>query len=182
MNKTLQYSIFLTVLCLVAGLLLTFVNSFTSKIITERKREEVRQALQEYFNYDDYGENIAEDFTNLSDYIDEIYYGFDSEGKVEAVIYKTVASGYGGPVVSLIAIKADGTFEKLQVIDVSKETPNIGTRAKDHDFKIESKNVTNYSYELRAGVTVTTQAVGYGIDAAAAHFKTIQNTLGGIRK
>lgn len=176
MNKPLKYSIFLTVLGIIAGFLLAFVNSITAPVIEARKKEEVKKALQEHFDYQDFSVSKIANYNDKT--ITDIFFAFDNN-KLAAVIYQTKASGYQSDVVALVSIKADGTFEKVVMIDEG-ETSGIGTNVYKHDFKITGEAVTDYSYELMGGATRTSSAVAKGIDAAAKHFKTIKDSLGGI--
>lgn len=178
MNKPLKYSIFLTVLGIIAGFLLAFVNSITAPVIEARKKEEVKKALQEHFDYPDFSVSQIANYKDIDKTITDIFFAFDNN-KLTAVIYQTKASGYQSEVVALVGIKADGTFEKVVMIDEG-ETSGIGTNVYKHDFKITGEVVTDYSYELLGGATRTSSAVAKGIDAAAKHFKTIKDSLGGI--
>lgn len=180
MNKTLKYTLFLLVMGIVAGGLLALVNSFTAPIIEERQRQAVMEALGEHFDYPDFSLDKANEYPERNKNILAIYFAFDSEGKVAAVIYQTTAKGYGGQIVSLIGIKADGSFDNVAVVEAGSETKGLGTQVLDFDFGVNNESVNDYSYNTISGATVSSEAVHAGIDVAAAHFKSIQGTLGGI--
>ncbi|MGD9604539.1 MAG: FMN-binding protein [Bacilli bacterium] len=180
MGKPLKYSLILIVLGIIAGFLLAFVNNITSEIINERQQEELKAALEQYFPYEAYSVDQSSNYANLNNKISAIYFGFGADDKVSAVIYKTTSQGYGGDVVSLICIGADGKIINAKMIEASKETPGKGDKLFDHDFTIANESVDSYSTEIVAGSTLTSDAVIVGIDAAVSHFKTIANTLGGI--
>ena len=107
MNKPLKYSIFLTVLGIIAGFLLAFVNSITAPVIEARKKEEVIKALQEHFDYQDFSVSKIANYNDKT--ITDIFFAFDNN-KLAAVIYQTKASGYQSDVVALVSIKADCTI------------------------------------------------------------------------
>ena len=180
MSKPIKYAVFLILLGVLAGLLLAFVNGITSEIISSRERQKIKEALQEYFDYAEYSENISTQYPDLNKAIQEIYLGYDSTGKVTGVIYKTSAMGYGGQVVALIAITIDGTIDKIVIVDISTETPGIGDRVKGYDFNVIGESVANYSPQVIAGVTYTANAVVIGINASVTHFKANQSSLGGV--
>lgn len=180
MNRTLKYTLFLLIMGIVAGGLLALVNSFTAPIIEERQRQAVMEALGEHFDYQDYSLDKASDYPDRDTAIMAIYFAFNSEGEVAAVIYQTSAKGYGGQIVSLIGIKADGSFDNVAVVEASGETKGLGTQVLDFDFGVNNESVNDYSYNSISGATVSSAAVHIGIDVAAAHFKSIQGTLGGI--
>jgi Na+-translocating ferredoxin:NAD+ oxidoreductase RnfG subunit len=180
MAKSLKYSSILIVLGIVAGFLLAFVNNITSGIIEERQQEELRAALEEYFPYEAYSPDQSVNYDNLNSKISAIYFGFGADNKLAAVIYKTVGTGWGGDVVSLIAIDAQGNFIDAKMVEATKETPGKGDKYFTFDFNIASESVSSYSAAFIAGTSDTAKAVIGGIDAAASHFKTIASTVGGI--
>ena len=181
MNKTIRYALFLLVLGIIAGGLLAVVNSFTAPIIEERQREAVMEALNEHFDYPEYSLDRSDEYPDRTSEITAIYFAFD-EGNVDpvAVIYQVTTQGYGGAVVSLVGIKADGTFDDVAVVEAKNETPNLGTQIIGHDFGIKNESVNDYSYDTIGGATKSSEAVHFAIDIAADHFKKIQDKLGGI--
>lgn len=181
MNKTIRYALFLLVLGIIAGGLLAVVNSFTAPIIEERQREAVMEALNEHFDYPEYSLDRSHEYPDRTSEITAIYFAFDEVNVAAvAVIYQVTTQGYGGAVISLVGIKADGTFDDVAVVEAKNETPNLGTQIIGHDFGIKNESVNNYSYDTIGGATKSSEAVHFAIDIAAAHFKTIQDTLGGI--
>lgn len=180
-NKTLKYALFLLVLGIIAGGLLALVNSFTAPVIEGRKRQAVKELLGEYFDYASFSTDKASLYPEKDSTIEAIYFAFDDEDKVAAVIYQVSAKGYGGPVVTLVGIKADGTFDDAVVVEAKNETPGYGSKAIGFDFDVKNKSVDVKAFKTITGATSTSNAVHKGILAAAAHFKTIRNTLGGIK-
>jgi electron transport complex protein RnfG len=173
MNRTLKYTLFLLIMGIVAGGLLALVNSFTAPIIEERQRQAVMEVLGEHFDYQDYSLDIASKYPDRDTAIMAIYLARNSESEEEfdAVIYQTSAKGYGGQIVSLIGIKADGSFDNVVVVEASGETKGLGTQVLDFDFGVNNESVNDYSYNSISGATVSSAAVHIGIDVAAAHFK-----------
>ncbi|HBP26206.1 MAG TPA: hypothetical protein DD618_04570 [Acholeplasmatales bacterium] len=178
--KPLRYSLLLIGLGLIAGFLLAYVNNITSGVLAERQRALIQEAMNEYFDYASYSVDRSDDYDNLDSDISEIYFAFGVDDQVAAVIYKTVSQGYGGDVVSLIAIKADGTFDGVHMIEGSKETPGKGDKVLTHDFQVTGEPVDSFTFEILAGSSVTSNAVVNGIEAAAEHFQTVESSLGGI--
>lgn len=169
MNKTIRYALFLLVLGIIAGGLLAVVNSFTAPIIEERQREAVMEALNEHFDYPEYSLDRSHEYPDRTSEITAIYFAFDEEN-VAAVIYQVTTQGYGGAVVSLVGIKADGTFDDVAVVEAKNETPNLGTQIIGHDFGIKNESVNDYSYDTIGGATKSSEAVHFAIDIAAEHF------------
>lgn len=177
-TKILKYSLFLIVLGLIAGFLLGFVNSITEPIIENRKKEAVAAALKEHFDYPDYSPSMMNEYPNINSAIEDIFYTFDANGKLVSVIYKTVGQGYKSEVRSYVEIKANGTFGKAVMIS-NDDTKSFADLVVGHDFGITDESVEDYS-PIKAGASFTSQGVISGIDAAAAHFKTIKDKVGGI--
>lgn len=177
-NKIVKYSVFLIALGIIAGFLLGFVNSFTAPIIESRAKEEAARALREHFQYADYSPSMKEEYPDVSPTIEDIFYTFNEDGKLASVIYKTVAKGYASNVRAYVEVKADGTFGKAVMIE-HNDTPSFAAMVEGHDFDITDESVNDYS-PIRAGASYTSDAVIAGIDAAAAHFKTIESKIGGI--
>lgn len=185
--NTIKYALFLVVLCLLAGGLLALVNSFTNPIITERNEKLLNDTLKKDFEADKYQEvteKYMKDFSKTS--ILNMYFAGDSEGNLKYIIYKVSKQGYGGPVVSLVAINVKTEkFEKVSVVDVSKETKNIGDKVVDFHFGITDRKVDNFKFskhgEVRAGSTVSSNAVASGIQDAADHYNKIKSTLSNVK-
>ncbi|MDD4000738.1 MAG: FMN-binding protein, partial [Bacilli bacterium] len=133
----------------------------------------------EHFDYSDYSVNKAGVYPERNGAIKSIYYAFDDEGKIAAVIYETKTPGYeNGEVTTLVGIKIDGTFEKVAVIEAKNQTPGIGDQILDFDFGVVDDDVNQYSYNTISQATFSSAAVHRGIDVAAAHFKATD--FGGI--
>ncbi|MFA7434795.1 MAG: hypothetical protein WC006_00335 [Bacilli bacterium] len=181
-KKILKYTVFLVVLGLIAGVLLGAVNALTSPIIEERAKEQVVGALRKEFDYADYSFGKKVDYPESSDAIQEIFFAFNEDGSLAAVIYQTAVPGYEktGFVRCFVEIKVDGTFGKAKMIS-HDDTPSFADKIMDHDFGMADQNVDSYS-PVVAGVTpqFTLGAIIAGFDAAADHFKTIKADLGGV--
>ena len=176
MNKLLKYSLFLAVLCAISGLLLSFVNSLTAPIIEDRKREERWAALKKHFNYFDYRRVDDESNDTESNVIQGYFYAFNENKELEAVIYRTSFQGYKSQIICLISIKADGTIENVKVIDRGED--NDVTK---HNFGVTGEPVDDYNFVPKTGSTETSNTVHESVEAAVSHFKTIRDSLGGVR-
>jgi electron transport complex protein RnfG len=181
MNKILKYTIFLLVLGIIAGGLLALVNGITAPIIEQRAKDEATKSLRQNFTYKDYSFNLVEsEYANVVPEITGIYYAFDESDALVAVIYETAYTGYERkPIVCQIAINADGSFSKLVIVTQTPEPTNKPFVLQDHDFAL-SGNVSSFTYNAISGATISTTAVANGLNAAAAHFASIQGNLGGV--
>lgn len=166
--KTIKYSLLLVILGIVAGGLLAYVNSITAPIIAERKDAELKEILEEYFEC----ERFTDETTNyeLDKGIEKIYFGY-VENNLEVVIYQTSTNGYGGPIVTLVGINlTDDKLVNLQVASAENETVGIGSKVLNHDFSVAGENITDYSFEIISGATVSSNAVKNNLIIAVKHY------------
>ena len=181
-NKILKYTLFLLFLGLIAGVLLGSINALTAPIIDQREKEELLAALYEEFDYPDFSLSQKENYENLDSAIEDIFFAFDEDGKLAAVIYQTAVPGYEktGFVRTFVEILVDGSFGVAKMIS-HDDTPSFADSIYDHDFEMKDQKVDNFS-PVTTGVTqtFTLAAITKGFNEAAKHFRSIQSTLGGI--
>jgi len=179
-KKILHYTLFLLGLGLIAGFLLGLVNSFTAPVIEKRAKEEATKALREKYEYADFSLNVYADFENVDNAITEIYYAYNSDGNVAAVIYKTSTVGFNNssPIIAFVEVKINGTFGKIVILQQS-ETTGIGDKILTHDFGITDSSIDNYNPTLIAGATYSSNAVVKALEVTAKHFKANKDKIGG---
>ncbi len=180
MSNTIKYTIFLIVLGLVSGGLLAFINSVTDPIIQERKEKEIQEKLSSAFTFST-SKEVTSEFDDLGSNIGAIYLVGDDEGKLLTIVYEAYANGYGGKVVSLVGFNSEGKIVNAVVADASTETSGIGSKVIDHDFGINGVIVEEFNFfdsaQIISGVTVSSNAVGNGINAAVNHFNLNKDIL-----
>ncbi|MDD3171743.1 MAG: FMN-binding protein [Bacilli bacterium] len=175
--KSIRYSLFLLVLGIIAGILLATVNSITAPIIEERKENEIKEALQEYFTFDRFSE-VTSSYSDLDKAIEKIYIAYSSNA-ISAVIYQVSTNGYGGEVITLIGIDMiNDKIIDVKAISATNETSGIGSKVIGHDFGVSSELVSDYSFEIIAGASVSSGAVKTGVEIAATHYIANKTSLG----
>ena len=168
-NSAVYKALLLGIVCTVCGLLLAVVNSITAPIIEKNAIAAVEGSLKEIFpdgSFKDVTEEyISQDESGL---IDGIY---EAEGK--GYIFTLHNNGYGGEFTYMIGYDNDGKVAGYKGLE-NNETPGKGSLAFDEDYIEEVLGLTSSDpMPLITGSTITTQAVGEGVDAARAIFNSI---------
>lgn len=170
----------LLVICFAVALCLSFVNSMTENTIAERIKSDAelqrKQVMTDAKTFEEVKEWQTKDDSGI---IREAYAAFDGEQLI-GYVFGVVPKGYGGDMQVTVGVKTDKTISGIQIGD-NKETPGLGTKAKDEKFKgqfvgkdIEKKlyvvkHAASADNEVEAisGATITTNAVTSAIQAAA---------------
>ncbi len=179
MNEMLKLGAVLSGIYIVAAVALSAVNGVTLPVINERNiqaNNESRQMVLEE----------AKEFTLVeklnNDIVSEVYEG-KSSSEIVGYTIKTTPKGYGGEVEVMVGISKEG---KITGINIGKhsETPGLGTKAGEPDFKNQFlgkdvsselnvvKGKVNNDNDIAAisGATITSTAVTSGVNAAISIF------------
>ena len=113
--------IVLTVICLVFGFLLSYVNSITAPIIETAAAETAELAKKEVLPDGDSFTEITD--VELPEAIDQAFAAGNGAGHV----YFATGSGYGGDMQIIVGIDSDGYITGTQVLSHS-ETAGLGAR------------------------------------------------------
>ncbi|HSL94095.1 MAG TPA: FMN-binding protein [Bacillota bacterium] len=167
MRDIIKLSLILALICAVAGASLAATHSVTSKIVEERRGEELVAALGELLPDADAFELVVEEDGAT-------YYLGTKLGQPVGAVMLAAGQGYGGPVNVLVSIDMDGEVRTVQVTD-HKETAGIGDKVETPDFlsqyigKTASDSVTvGQDITAVSGATVTSRAVAAGVRNALA--------------
>ena len=130
MRDTIKLGLILMLICAVSAGSLSYVYGVTSKIIDERKAQEVARAMAVVLpSAQDFERLSAEELADVKADarfagIEEAYRG-STNGEVRGVVAKVLSSGYGGKIALLVGVNSDLAIEGLQVLSHS-ETPGLG--------------------------------------------------------
>lgn len=182
MKKIIIPTISLFIICTVAAVLLAFTNQATEKKIADISAESVRKSQGEVLS-----EATAFEEKTVAvagkDYIYQI--GTKDDGTVVGYVFATTANGYGGQVKIMTGILPTGKINKIQVVDVSSETPGLGLNAQNEAFhsqftgktaNIETVKSDPQGNQIKAmtGATVTSKAVTKAVNEALSAFEQIK--------
>lgn len=122
--KNLFRNIFpVVVIAVIVGLLLGLTYQLIEPQLAAAEKKETENSLRQVISS---AVSFNEVMTNGQTY----YIAFGSDGTQTGFVFKTSEKGYGGPVVSLVGI-TNGAVEKVFILQMDKETPGLGTKARD---------------------------------------------------
>ncbi len=149
--------LFLTLIVLISTIALVKVNDITEPKIEEEKEKEIEKMLKEYFpDIDKYEED-----TDI-----EIFKVFSKDGLI-GYAFTTKASGYGGDIEILVALKNETILQGISIIKHS-ETPGLGAKITEKSFYGQFEGISIYDVELAddggeidaiTGATISSSAV-----------------------
>ncbi|NLN82764.1 MAG: FMN-binding protein [Firmicutes bacterium] len=128
MKDMIRYGIILALIAAISGGSISAVVNVTSKVIEERKAEELKAALGALVpEADRFEELFADEKTYYQGFLNNQEAGFVVTGK---------GDGYGGSIEVLVGFDADGKILNVQIGD-NGETPGIGTKVTENDDFIQ---------------------------------------------
>ncbi|MCH5296929.1 MAG: FMN-binding protein [Ruminococcus sp.] len=146
--------IVLTCICLVVSVMLAYVNSVTSPIITEAEQKSAQEAMAEVLSEADSFEQITVD--NLPERVDEVYRAENGSGYV----FMLTTKGYGGDMKLICGIKTDGMIEACKTLSHS-ETSGLGSKTAEDPYRNQycGKTVDTLSeVDTISGATISSTA------------------------
>ena len=138
----------LTLVCLCAAGVLALVHKLTKKPIEEARERARREALKVVLPPET--ENIETQIIKKGEQEHEIQVAKDaSRNIVGYAVTATTNEGYGGDIVFLIGLDANGKINTYKVMQHS-ETPGLGDNITTQDFKnqFEGKNSENFTFKV----------------------------------
>ncbi len=186
MQEMLKMILVLSLICGLSGLTLATVREATR----ERIEEQVLTYVQ--------GPALAQVLTNYDNNPVKDRKTFDlqgssvtvfpalKEGKLTGVAFERFSGGYGGPVGVMVGISTDGTRIEGIGITTSKETPGLGARASEQEYRDQFRNqpadrvaLTQNGGTIQAisGATITSAATVAAVNDAVAIFHKLKDKL-----
>ncbi|MBR2953245.1 MAG: FMN-binding protein [Clostridia bacterium] len=120
------------------------------------------------------------------DGVDYTYYEGYGEGKeIAGYVFTTSSKGYGGDIITMVGIKADGTISGMDFLSIS-ETAGLGMNADSDDFKsqfvgksgeigLNKNNPADNEIQALTGATITSKAVTNAVNIALELFEEVNN-------
>jgi len=134
MKETIRLVVVLTVICAVAGILLAWVNNLTAEPIAAAQRAERVQAITKVLPpYDNEPDRSA--FKTQAGGREWTFYVGRLKGEYVGAAFETTSpKGYGGNITVMAGVNAGGKIQAIEILE-QKETPGLGAKIKDQDFK-----------------------------------------------
>lgn len=172
MKEIVRYGFILSLICIIAALSLSVVNSATKpRIIAQAKIEEeasLRQVLPDAVRFEP--EKKEEE---------TLYYkAYDSEDKFIGVAFKAQGKGYSSVIETMVGMIPDGTITAIKIL-AQNETPGMGTRIQEPSFiqQFTQKNIKDLSgVQAITSATISSKAV---IDSVKKKAKEIRELING---
>ncbi len=171
----------LFLICTIVTLLLAVTNSVTAPEIAKLQVEtENKTKVAVLSDANSFSEAKTVAFNN-TDYT--YYEGLDAEENIVGYVFTTSAKGYGGDIITMVGIKADGTVAGVDFLSIS-ETAGLGMNADSDEFKnqfvgkngeIGVNKTTSSDTEIQAltGATITSKAVTEAVNIAIELFEEV---------
>ncbi len=167
----------LVIIGILVGFLLSFTYQSLEKRLLESAKNEEILALKKVFPE-------AKNFDTKEIEGQEYFVAIDENKKELAHIFKTANSGYGGPVVSLVAI-TNGFVANIVIVSATKETPGLGTKVNDKkwlsqfigkkfdEIPVEKVDFKTKGIDAVSGATFSSIAVSKNIRDAFIIYKKL---------
>lgn len=199
-NTIVKDTIAITLITLVAGLALGFVQDITAGPIAEQQKKAKEEAYAAVFaDAASFGQvELTEEQAETMDLaltadgfgaqdIDEVMEAQDGSGNVLGYAFTvTTSEGYGGDIQFAMGVQSDGTLNGISILSIG-ETAGLGMRATTDDFKnqFKDKQVESFEYtkngaaadnqiDALSGATVTTNAMTNGVNAGLWAFRYVE--------
>ena len=189
-KEMLKLGVVLAIFATAACVMLAFVYAGTAPIIAEREKDALNTALREVFPDADNFEPTDE--IDVPDSSIKVLGAFQAMrgGEVTGALIRVSVGGFGGPIVLIIGVDAEGEITGVRILDHS-ETPGFGANASSSSYYVEGTTTFYGQYTGKkyddplalggdviavSGATITSRAVNSSIKAVAT---AGQSWLGG---
>ncbi len=180
MHDMLKLGFRLFIITVIATFALALTNMMTAEPIQEQIRiaeDEARKAvLSAAESFEAVKTFSEEEASGGYPYVMEAYKGITGN-EVAGYTIKVANRGYGGELIIIAGINADGVIEGVQIIQHS-ETPGLGAKAEQPDFlgqfsekSAESPLVLKEDISAISGATITSRAVTNAVNAALDYYR-----------
>ena len=173
-NSIFKIAINLALTCLVAGVILAAAYYITHPIALEKEKEMTAKSMQALVP-------DATAFTAVDG--EEKMTAASADGKIVAYIVTVEPKGYGGAIVTQVAVTPDGKVINYKITK-SNETPGLGENAKKEPFIGQFPGKTSEqlvvtkdaakteNIQAMTGATITSKAVTKGVKEAVDRVNT----------
>ncbi|QGY40982.1 RnfABCDGE type electron transport complex subunit G [Pseudodesulfovibrio cashew] len=186
MKEMIKMVVILSLICGLSGLTLASVRQATRERIEEQVLTYVQgPALEQVFVAHDNNPVKDRKTFDLPSGPVTVFPAI-KDGTLTAVAFETSGNGYGGPVGVMVGISTDGSRLEGIGITTMKETPGLGQRAKDPEFRNQFRNMSTQGIALArdggsvqaiSGATITSTATVTAVNEAVRIFKQIKDKL-----
>ncbi len=182
-KEVLVPTVSLFLISAIVTLLLAVTNSVTKPKIEQLQIETENKTKAAVLSD---AKGFSDAMTVSLDGVDYTYYEGYGEGKeIKGYVFTTSAKGYGGDIVTMVGVKADGTISGMDFLSIS-ETAGLGMNADSDDFKsqfvgksdeigLSKNNPADNEIQALTGATITSKAVTNAVNIALNLFEEVNN-------
>jgi Na+-translocating ferredoxin:NAD+ oxidoreductase subunit G len=167
MKKLADYSLRLSIVCIIASGLLAVVYNNTSARIRENIQSEKLSKAESVLS------GRADEIKVFRLGEKEFFRGFSS-GKLAGTVIETCGTGYGGEVRVLSGIGTDGKIIDITILS-HKETPGLGSKVTDPRFKDQFRIKKPQDVDTIASATISSKAVISAVQKALDKYEAVKN-------
>lgn len=187
MNDMVRMVVVLSLICGLSGLTLASVRKATAPVIEEQVLTHVQgPALKQIFPSHDNNPVRDRKRMDLGDGRSLTVFPAFRNGKLTGVAFETFGKGYGGPIGIMVGFATDGS--RLEGIGVTtlKETPGLGARIVEPEFRDQFTNHSMESIALTkqggdinavAGATISSTGTVAAVNQAVNIFRRIKDRI-----
>lgn len=180
-KEILVPTISLFLISAIVTLLLAVTNSVTAPKIEQLQIETANKTKASVLTV---ALSFSEEKTVELDGVAYTYYeGYDDSKNVVGYVFTTSAKGYGGDIVTMVGVKADGIVSGLDFLSIS-ETAGLGMNADSDEFKsqfvgksgvigVNKSTSTDTEIQALTGATITSKAVTNAVNIALELFEEV---------
>lgn len=186
MREMMKMILVLSLICGLSGLTLASVRKATMERIEEQELTFVQgPAISQVFtNYDNNPVKDRKTF-DLPDGPVTVFPAI-KDGKLTAIAFEMFEGGYGGDVGVMVGITTDGTMVEGIGITLTKETPGLGARASEKQYRDQFRGLpvdqvaltkSGGTIQAIAGATITSTATVNAVNNAVKVFNELKEKL-----
>lgn len=178
MKGYLKTASVLAIICAVAALILSSLNSITAPVIANYEKQQTLNALDSVAHGYEMGEKVAVD-SDITPY----YIPLEENGSVKGYILELSGNGYGGLIKLVASYDNEGILLESKVVSNS-ETPGLGKKSENSSYMtrfIGKKVIPTSKNELSAedsaaisGASITFGAVSKALFNGSSYIKTLE--------
>lgn len=180
-KEVLIPTISLFLICTVVTLLLAVTNSVTAPKIEQLQIETANRTKSAVLS--DANAFSEEKNVELNGVSYTYYEGYGANQNIVGYVFTTSAKGYGGDIITMVGVKADGTVSGMDFLSIS-ETAGLGMNADSEEFKAQfvgksgvigvNKNApAENEIQALTGATITSKAVTEAVNIALELYEEV---------
>ncbi|MDL2229854.1 FMN-binding protein [Treponema sp. OttesenSCG-928-L16] len=144
MKEMFKLGIILALYATAACVGLAFVYSGTQRTIAEREQADLEMALKELFPGADRFEDISGTIPSTDGAVSfSSQYSAFKDGRVQGVAVRASAGSYGGPIIVLAGVGADGKISGVKILE-NPDTPGLGANASLPTYYVDRAKGTTF--------------------------------------